>query len=769
MSKNKEKLGPGDPSTTRGGDNAENLTAIDNHPKPPVTVNKLALTMTPRSTELLAPHLRSQVKGKNSDHQPFIDSQVAMIDASRPELDSANFGSVSKPVESETSSVQIITERKPSCWSIASPPEAPPTKWNSAAANIDRPATIKLPSYCFPKPEHKAQRETTSPSFNQQQIKLEPKPQAAGSTSEAQKPHKMNGSSRLATLGKHEVQATACVASQEDGRTADSLHHQFQQLQYDRRLDAEEAAQVKAIQEEVLAATMQASSEVQLKSDELRISSPTQDISQAKALKAKETSNASAAVTSQAQIDQVRTPSGKQSGAAPPHLRVQSARSEPNNNNKPLPPHLRSSASALTTTAKKAIAHDEDVKSGKHRISPMQVNQIASHPQGLSAAKTRETIGPHSVPTPSPTSRQKDETYRPTIDMDEEIAATQPVLDIDEEIVAGLHAETSGAFSVAKPTDSKFQETNEQVIYVPPHVRASSSRLKASAAKPDSGVTDKGAKPQADQHGDRNPNTNPRSNDHTVRPCASALQKFSSKRKNANSVPSPKNGAVPNGAGSSDKKGKKPAREFELVDYISELADWDGKMHPPPVGDEWDRRRPFNPQSQERLSVIEAWRKEQAADPEEKNRVIVNTASANFQTGEGLAGGDVDVLSPIDKIDHETHPCNDDFTKARRHQNAAEAMKVYEVKNAAKPKTLPSGIEGMTREEKRALRRALIEADRTRVIPPNPYAPAANVYLRTAEFRDMGQIMNIYNYYVSETSFVLHLYPVDELYWYVYF
>ena len=763
MSKNKLNLGLEESSTTRGGDNAEDLTAINNHPKPPATANKLASTITPRSTELPATHWRSQVKDENFGHQPFIHSQVAMIDASRPELDSANFCSVSKPVEKETSSLQIMSERKPSCWSIASPPETPPTRWNSAAADIDRPATKTLPIYRFPKPEHNAQREITSPSVNRQQAKF--KPQAAGSTSEAQKPHEKNESPRLATPGKDKAQATAYVTSREDGRAADSLHH----LQYERRLDAEQASPVKANQEEVLSTTMQASSEVQLESDGLRVSSPTQGTSQAKALKGKNISNASAAVTSHAKMDQMRTPPGKPSGAAPPHLRVQSARSGSNNNDKPLPPHLRSSASPLATTAKNAIADDENVEPGKHTISDLQANQIPSHPQGLSAAKTRATIGPYSVPTPSPTSRTKDETHGPTIGMDEEIVATQPVLDIDEEIVAGLHAEASGAFSVAQPTDSNVHETKEQFFYVPPHARASSSRLKASAAKSECGVTDKDAKAQADQHGNRNHSTNPRLNDSTFRPCAGALRNVSSKLKNANLASSSKISAVPNGAESSVKKGKKPAREFEVVDYISELVDWEGKMHPPPVGDEWDRRRPFNPQSQERLSLIEAWRKDHAADPEEKNRVTVNTASADFQTGEGLAGGDVNVLSPIDKIEHETHPCNDDFTHARRNQNAAEAMKVYEAKEAAKPKILPSGIEGMTREEKRALRRALIEEDRTRVIPPNPHAPAANVYLRTAELRDMGQVMNIYNYYVSETSFVLHLDPVDELYWYVYF
>ena len=358
----------------------------------------------------------------------------------------------------------------------------------------------------------------------------------------------------------------------------------------------------------------------------------------------------------------------------------------------------------------------------------------------------------------------KDHRNPRTIDIDEEIAATQPVLDIDEEIVAALNAETSGAISVAQLTSSNAQEFNEQVLYVPPQARASSSKVKASAAESKSKITNKNAKAQADQHGDDNHSTKTRSK--KTEPHAGALQDVSGKRKNANLSSVSKKGA-PSGTESSVKKGKKPAREFESVEYTSDLVDWDGKMNTPPVGDEWDRRQPFNTQSHQRLSVIEAWRVEHAADPEEDSRIVVNTTSADFQTGEGLAGGDVNVLSPINKMDHETHTPNDDFTQARRHRNAAEAMEEYKAKIAAKPKTVSSGIEGMTKDERRALRRAIIEEERTRVIPRNPHAPAANVYLRPAESRDMSQVMKIYNHDVRETSFVHHLEAVDEVYWYV--
>ena len=665
-------------------------------------------------------------------------------DAPRPGLDPVE---VSKP-ESETSSIQIITDRRPSCWSIASPPETLPTEWNSAAAYIDRPVTTRLPVYRFPKPEHKTGRENAASPSNRQEAK--PKVQTTGFASAAQKYHKIDGSSSLTNSGKGEAQSAACVASQ------DLLYRQCQETQQDEQLDTEQA---------VFSNSVRASPNVRQESDELKPSSSMKGTSQVNCFDVKKFSTDSSAFSLQAEMDQESTPSKKQNGVAPPHPRMQSARSS--NQTKPLSPHLIHPDSPPTTNAIRTNAKDGDPKRKRLMDSVMEVKKPLPHLRGLSTSNTRATEEPSSVSMPLPTTPKKDDIYRPNINMDEEIATTQPILNIDGEIVADLCADTADASAVAQPTDDSAQETNEQIVYVPPHLGASSSRSKASAAESKSN-TKMATRSQADQYGARRQNTKAISNELTFVPCAGTSTDFTTKRNNANLVCTPKDSAAPDRAESSIKKGKKPAREFGSVEYSSELVGWDGKMNQPPVGDEWYRRQPFIPQSQERLSVIEAWREEHAADPEENNRVIVNTSNLNFQTGEGLAGGDVNVLSPIDKMDHETRAPDDDFTQARRNQNAAEAIKHYEAKMAAKPKMVLSGIEGMTREEKRNLRRALIEEERTIKTLPNPHAPAANVYLRPAEFKDMGQVTKIYNHYINKTSFMLHLDPVEELYWYVY-
>ena len=755
MNRNKEKFISVDTSLAQADDNTENLTTIDNHLSTPAVTSKQASTMSPRSTEPLPPHRRTPAQDQDSDHQTFDHTQVAPMNPSRLEVDQMHLNDVADPIDSETSSVQqIITERKPSCWSIASrdeAPPAPPTEWNSTAANIDRPAKRTLPIYRMPKQKHITEREKASKSFSRQQAKL--KPQAPASTSMAPKPYEMNESP------KDEIQAADPVASWEDGPATDSLHR-LKQLQHHAQLDVEQASKVKMIQEEVLARSVQASSGNQKEGN------PTQDIAQARRLDVKGTNIDPSVASSQENLNQVSNPQEKEGNPAPPHLRIQSYHHEADNKDKPLLPHLRSLTSPIVTTASKATADDEDVEPGKRILSKTPDIKVPPHRQGLSATKNRAAHGSRSGSISSPISQMKDQGNTRTIDMDEEIAATQPILDIDEEIVAALNAETSAAISVAQPTGSNSKEFNEQVIYVPPPGRASSSKVKASAAQSTSKNTDKNAKAQADQHGDDNHSTKTRSKE--TGHHAGVLQDVSGKRKNANLTSVSKKGA-PSGAESSVKKGKKPAREFESVEYTSDLVDWDGKMNPPPVGDEWNRREPFNAQSRERHLVIEAWREEHAADPEENNRMIVNTTSADFQTGEGLAGGDVNVLSPINKMDHETLTPNDDFTQARRHRNAAEAMEDYKAKIAAKPKIASSGTDEMTKDAKRALRRAYREEERTWVIPPNPHAPAANIYLRPAESRDMSQVMKIYNHDVRETSFVPHLDVVDDLYWYVYF
>ena len=706
VNKSQPKLEFGASSTAQEEVNAVNPVVINNHPKDSTADNKPASTMTSRSSKLLPPHQRTLVKGTKSNHRLSPQTQVATMDASRPELDLVHFDGVSEPIDSEISSTQIITERKPSCWSVVSPPEDPPTEWNSSSANIDRPATKSLPIYRFSKSEHKAERNNASHSFNQQAKR------------------KTNGSPRLASERNDGTQSTARVTSREEGHPADSLHHQFQELQRDERLDAEQASQIKAIQDEVLSRPMEC--------HQSNVSTTAEDTARTTILD----SDPSSPVPPLAKNKQLYVPPGKRSEAVPPHLRLQ-ARQGPGKKDESL---LGTSTSLSATAAINMTARDKDLEHERHATSAAQGKKLPPHLQVPSTTKNQGNKHPVSFTIPSSTPSKKDDSYRPIINMDEEIAATQPVLDIDEEIVAGLRAETSSAILGAQPTDSNTGRTKEGTLYIS-HQAGSKSK-----------VQDNQTKSQVDQNRDRDVGTN-------IRTYPSTAESYTMSPYEVVAVPDrPKSPA---------RNENIPAEKYMSIDSTSELVGWDGKMNQPPV--EWNRRQLFNPKRNERLSVVEAWREEHAADPEENNRHRVDTASAVFQNGEGLVGGDNNVLSPIDRKDHETLAAKDDFTQARRDRSAADAIKDYGAKIAAKPKVVPSGIEAMTKQEKRRLRRVLLEEERARRALPNPYAPAANIYLRPAEFKDMGQVTTIYNYYVRETSFVLHLNNMDELYWYVSF
>ena len=706
VNKSQPRLEPGPSSTTQEKVNATNSVVINNHPKASTVDNKPASTMASRSSKLLPPHQRTLVKCTKSNHRLALQTQVATMDASRPELDLVHFDGVSEPIDSEISSTQIITERKPSCWSLVSPPEDPPTEWNSSSANIDRPATKSLPIYRFSKSEHKAERNTASHSSNQQ-VK-----------------RKTNGSHQLASERNDGTQATARVTSREESHPADSLHHQFQELQRDERLDAEQASQIKAIQDEVLSRPMEC--------DQSNVSTTAQDTARTTILD----SDPSSLVPPLSKNKQLYVPPGKRSEAVPPHLRLQ-ARQGSNKKDESLP----GTSTSLSTTAATTnmTARDKDLEHERHATSAAQGKKLPPHLQVPSTTKNQGNKHPISFTMPSSTPSKNDDSYQPIINMDEEIAASQPVLDMDEEIVAGLCAETSSASLGAQPTDSCTGRTKEGTLYISPQAGSKSK------------VQDNQTKSQVDQNRDCDVGTN-------IRTYPSTAESYE--------ISPYEVVAVPDRLKSPATNENIPAGKHVSVDNTSELVGWDGKMNQPPV--EWNHRQLFNPKRNERLSVVEAWRDEHAADPE-NNRLGVDTASAVFQNGEGLVGGDNNVLSPIDRKDHETLAAKDDFTQARRDRSAADAIKDYEAKIAAKPKVIPSGIEAMTKQEKRRLRRTLLEEERARRALPNPYAPAANIYLRPAEFKDMGQVTTIYNYYVRETSFVLHLNNMDELYWYVSF
>lgn len=180
---------------------------------------------------------------------------------------------------------------------------------------------------------------------------------------------------------------------------------------------------------------------------------------------------------------------------------------------------------------------------------------------------------------------------------------------------------------------------------------------------------------------------------------------------------------------------KKQSLEFEHP-----LAGWDGEWSPAPV--EWGGRPSFNNSDAHHIRSIDAWLEERAGEAL-NNPVALNTKDPGFETGQALATGAAVLLKPIDSKDHETILPDDDFTKAKFHETAADAAKKHRTKVK------------VDRKETKAERRAYREGMRARITdfvpPPNPHEPEANIYVRPAEARDLSQVAEIYNHYIEHS------------------
>lgn len=741
----KQKLGPEDttPNTTSLQVSSKTLPASGNQSSPP---NPTSPKSKPLST--LAPHLRAQSMKAKPDHH----IQPVQMKPPAPDLGEDDSGkSWSKLRDSEISSVQNIVDQQPSCWSRASSPKAPVPEWDNHQTDIDRPAwlvdsaspdnilrraSLNWVRRRYITPSSKAERLTASNSSARQLTNS----------------GKDGLSSELLTSSEDEHQSHVNLAEQKDNQvtalatgsgnidTNSDLENHVGQLHQSEALEPQQISTREGIKQKVHANSSH------VKNDE--------DVP---------TSISTALHTDQAlpsacpwqEKDEQPITVAKEKVTVLPHLRapkVTSSEKELSEKAMYVPPHLRKPTTHFVPVDSSATAHQANIKSGKQTITAMQDCTPRPHLQNQSANRSEEIRA--SLPTASMVDQQK-EAHHPTVDMDEEIAATQPVLDVDEEIAAGLRAETFGEGMVAE---------GEEILNTPHHEQGSASVRETQAIEHNSKFP-RDTKSNAKFPATQKKVNHSSSNGGAIAANAVALKEVITTRKNV-IVPSPSLPNAQNGNGSSAKKDKRPARDFEYATHASDLAGWDGKMINAPVGDDWNNRPGFDTRDSERLSVIKLWSADRAADLE-KNPVIVDVAQTDFQSGGGLAAGDGEVRSPINEADHEAIPNEDKYTQANRHKNSADAIKAFEAKKVVKsePVTTTAWIKSLSKEEKRAYRRSLREDDHSRDIPPNPHAPVANIYLRPAEHKDMRQVTDIYNYYVRQTYFTLHANDVDELHW----
>lgn len=414
------------------------------------------------------------------------------------------------------------------------------------------------------------------------------------------------------------------------------------------------------------------------------------------------------------------------------------------------PPHLRHPSSHS-----KANNEDDDSKAGEATNAVMKNYTPPPHRQGPSI---ENRLPVYHSPFPNSPSRHPVEAASPSnIDIDEELAAELAV-DIekdaqvaaavaagdphdDQQFAAGLQARFDNEQMAAKPQQMGKVASDARVDTRPPHLRASQQKHEAPAvvAKPQHQL------PAAIQPAPilQDPYTN------AIASHAGPLKDVTKSRRNAK-VTSPLEGiALPNEVESAAKKGKKAANELNPRNGVSDLVGWDGKMTPALLGEDWEVRAPHNRHGQEKLAVIQTWTQDHAVNPEA-----------------GLVRAEDRLMSPISIKHPVTKPNPDEFNQAKRHMNTDDHIQAYKAKHSSSvDNTTPSSRGRMSREEKREARRRYAEEERNRVYPPNEHAPAANIYLRPAEFKDMRQVSFLHNHYVLKTACAHDLEETNELYW----
>ena len=196
------------------------------------------------------------------------------------------------------------------------------------------------------------------------------------------------------------------------------------------------------------------------------------------------------------------------------------------------------------------------------------------------------------------------------------------------------------------------------------------------------------------------------------------------------------------------------APKKETLDFEHPLAGWDGNWVPAPV--EWGGRPAFDHRDAQHIKFVNDWLHDRARDAL-KNPSLVNISDHGYLTGKALANGERALGTSIDDAVHVTFLPDDDFTKAKHLECAADALEKYRGKIKVERQE--------TKAEKKAFRQAMREAQASFDLLPNPYAPQANIYIRPAEARDLKQITEIYNHYIEHSVVVAERTVLTDQQW----
>ncbi|KAG6988907.1 hypothetical protein G7Y79_00068g096060 [Physcia stellaris] len=206
-----------------------------------------------------------------------------------------------------------------------------------------------------------------------------------------------------------------------------------------------------------------------------------------------------------------------------------------------------------------------------------------------------------------------------------------------------------------------------------------------------------------------------------------------------------------------EKKGKEKAINGwdKPIEPPHELLGWDGARAEP--SEDWQGRPRHPIPAEEQLQRLEYWNQANELSAIQ-NSAHVDTASPEFIQGAGVA--DDGSLSNVHSEDaHRTFRLpNDPLTLAKADQTAQSVLEKLNVKR--REETPP-----MTKQERRDCRAAWNQRNKEFADMPNPYKPAADIYIRSAKTSDLHQITDIYNHYIKTSAVALELDPMTHNQW----
>ncbi|KAL8688383.1 MAG: hypothetical protein Q9218_005690 [Villophora microphyllina] len=208
--------------------------------------------------------------------------------------------------------------------------------------------------------------------------------------------------------------------------------------------------------------------------------------------------------------------------------------------------------------------------------------------------------------------------------------------------------------------------------------------------------------------------------------------------------------------------GENPYRKNE---YENSLRGWDGDWGPAPI--EWDRRGMYDLNKPEHKEYVQNFVKDRIGAYEAGLCPPVVIDDEDFTLGRSLAIGGLKFDKPIHVSEHHHIRDTDPFTLHHIHGTAKMAIDNWlRVTKKQQEKEEAEEARKLSKVERKARKQVASEKAVMEVVPPNPYQPKSNIYVRPARVKDLPQIRDIFNHYITTTTAVTgERYEVSDRGW----